>query len=125
MGIIIFDLILDLLRIMGDIEEIENEIEDNNENDEDVSSKLSSDSNASYNTEIEELMFIQPHIHSSEEKQSVCSKNLILKTRILLDSQSTVDVISNGNLLTKIHRVKTTLRIRYNAGIKTTHFRGH
>merc|ERR1712194_84399 len=125
MGIIIFDLILDLLRIMGDIEEIENEIEDNNENDEDVSSKLSSDSNASYNTEIEELMFIQPHIHSQGEKQSVCSKNLILKTWILLDSQSTVDVISNGDLLTKIHQVKTTLRIRCNAGMKTTNFRGH
>ena len=70
-------------------------------------------------------MFIQPHIHSPEEKQSVCSKNLILKIWILLDSQSTVDVISNGDLLTKIHRVKTTLRMRCNTGVKTTHFRGH
>ena len=35
---------------------------------------------ASYDTELEELMFIQPHIHSQGEKQSVCSKNLILKT---------------------------------------------
>ena len=100
-----------VLHIMGDIEEIENEIENNDENDEDVSSKLSSDSNASYDTEYdtetEELMFIQPHIHSQGEKQSVCSKNLILKTWILLDSQSTLDVISSGDLLTKMHRVKT------------------
>merc|ERR1712194_354095 len=56
-----------VLHIMGDIEEIENEIKDNNENDEDVSSKLSSDSNASCDTELEELMFIQPHIHSQGE----------------------------------------------------------
>ena len=33
---------------------------------------------------------------------------------ILLDSQSTVDVFSNGDLLTGIHQVKTTLRIRCN-----------
>ena len=64
-----------------------------------------------YDIELEELMFIQPHIHSQGEKQSVCSKNLILKTWILLASQSTVDVISNGDLLTKIHQVKTTLRV--------------
>ena len=112
---------------MGDIEEIENEIEESNENDEDVSSKLSSDSNASYDIELEELMFIQPHIHSQGGKQSVCSKNLILKTWILLDSQSTVDVISNsnGDLLTKIQQVKTTLRSRCNAGMKTTNVSGH
>ena len=55
----------------------------------------------------------------------MCSKNLILKTLILLNSQSTVDVISNGDLLTKIHHVKTALRIRCNAGMKTTNFRDH
>ena len=71
-----------VLHTMGDIEEIENEVEEINENDEDVSSKLSSDFNTSYDIELEELMFIQPHIHSQGEKQSVCSKNLILKTWI-------------------------------------------
>ena len=51
--------------------------------DADLHGKLSSDSNASYDTELEDLMFIQPHIHSQGEKQRVCSKNLILKTWIL------------------------------------------
>ena len=101
---------------MGDIKEIGDEVEEINESNEDVSSKLSSDFDTSYDVELEELMFIQLHIHSQGEKQSVCSKNLILKTCILLDSQSTVDVISNGDLLTKIHQVKTTLRIRCNTG---------
>ena len=110
-----------VLHTMGDIEEIKEFRESND----DGSSELSSDFNTFCNIELEELMFIQPHIHSPEEKQSVCSKNLILKTWILLDSQSTVDVISNGDLLTKIHQVKTTLRIRCNAGMKTTNFRGH
>ena len=110
---------------MGDIKEIENEVEEINENDEDVSSKKPSDCNTSYDVELEELMFIQPHINSQGEKQNAFSKNLILKTWTLLDSQSTVDVISNGDLPTKIHQVKTTLRIRCNAGMKTTNFRGH
>ena len=84
---------------MGDIEEIEQIRESNNE----VSSELSSDVNTYCDIELEELLFVQPHIHRPEEKQSVCSENLILKTWILLDSQSTVDVISNCDLLTKIH----------------------
>ena len=75
-----------VFHIMGDIEKIKDESEENNENDEDVSSTFSSDLNASYDIELEELLFIQPHIHSQGEKQSVCSKNLVLKTWILLDS---------------------------------------
>ena len=55
----------------------------------------------------------------------MCSKNVILKTWLLLNSQSAVDVISNGDLLTKIHRVETTLRIRCNAGMKTTNHKGY
>ena len=86
---------------MGDIEEIKDEVEEINESNEDMGSKLSSDLNTSYDSELEELLFIQPHIHSQEEKHSVCSKNLILKTWILLHSQYKVDVISNGDLLTK------------------------
>ena len=85
-----------VLHIMGDVEEI----------DEEVSSKISAILNICCDSKLEELMFIQPHVHSPEEKQSACSKNLILKTWILLDSQSTVDVISNGDLLTKINQVK-------------------
>ena len=53
----------------------------------------------------------------------MCSKNLILKTKILLDSQSPVDVVNNGDRLTNIHQVKTTLRIKYNAGLATTNFK--
>ena len=105
---------------MDDIEKIK-EIRESNE---DVSSEIYSDFNTCCDIELKELIFIQPHIHSPEEKQSVCSKNLILKTWILLDSQSMVDVISNGDLLTKIHQVKTTLRIRCTAGMKTAHFQG-
>ena len=48
-------------------------------------------------------VFIQPHMYSLEEKQSMCSKNIILKTWLLLDNQSTVGVIGNGDLLTKNH----------------------
>ena len=46
-------------------------------------------------------MFIPPHMHSPEEKQSMCSNNVVLKTWLLLDSQSTIDVINNDDLLTK------------------------
>ena len=97
-----------------------NDVEEIKDIDGEVSSELSPTFNTCCTSELEELMFIQSHMHSPEEKQSVCSKNLILKTQILLYSQSTVDVVSNGNFLTKIHQVKTTLRIRYNAGFKTT-----
>ena len=73
---------------MGNIKEI----------DEEVSSEISAAVNTCCGSKLEEIMFIKPHIHSPEEKQSVCSKNLILKRWILLDSQSTVDVISNDNI---------------------------
>ena len=57
-----------VLHTMGKIEEIE-EIKESNE---DVSSELSSDFNTCCDIELEDLMFIQPHIHSPEEKSRVC-----------------------------------------------------
>ena len=53
------------------------------------------------------------------------SKTGISESWIVLDSQSTIDVFSNSDLLTKIHETNNTLRIRCNAGKKTTNFRGH
>jgi hypothetical protein len=47
-----------------------------------------------------------------------------MKTWLLLDSQSTVDMVSKCNLVTKIHWVKTQLIIRCNAEIKTTNYKG-
>ena len=61
-----------VLHVMGDTEEIDI--------DEEVSSETTANFNMSCDNEIEELMFLQPHLHSPEEKQSVCSRNLILKT---------------------------------------------
>ena len=74
---------------------------------------------------IEELMMPQPHDFSLKEKQNVSSKTGIQETWILLDSQSTVDVFSNSDLLSKIHQTDTTLRIRCNAGMKTTNYQGY
>ena len=71
-----------------------------------MSSELSADVNTCCDIELGELMFIQPHMHSLEENQSVCSEDLILKTWILVDSQSTVDIVSNGDLLTKSTKSK-------------------
>ena len=104
-----------VLHVMGNVEE----------HDEEVSTELSATFNICCDSEPEELMFIQPHIYSPAEKQNMCSKNVILKTWLLLDSRYTVNVISNVNLLTKIHQVKTTPRIRCNAGMKTTNYKGH
>eukprot|EP00804_Cyclotella_cryptica_P027563 CCRYP_007501-RA/>CCRYP_007501-RA protein AED:0.35 eAED:-0.96 QI:0/-1/0/1/-1/1/1/0/333 len=54
-----------------------------------------------------------------------CSSNGIPPAWILLDSQSTIDVFSNGDLLSRIEEVKTTMHIRCNAGVKSTKLRGH
>ena len=75
--------------------------------------------------ELEELMFLQPNEYSPNERQSMSSKTGIQDTWILLDSQSTVDVFSNSDLLTKIHKTNTMLRIRCNAGMKTTQYKGY
>ena len=53
---------------------------------------------------LEELRFLQPHELNSLEKnqQNMSSKRGIPITWMLLDSQSTVDVFCNANLLEKI-----------------------
>jgi len=70
-------------------------------------------------------MMLQPHDYSLKERQNASSKTGIQETWILLDSQSTVDVFSNSDPLTKIHKTDTTLRIRCNAGMKTTNYKGY
>lgn len=44
---------------------------------------------------------------------------------ILLDSQSTIDIFSNPDLLRNIHPIKITLHINCNAGGKTTNLGGY
>ena len=77
--------------------------------------------------ELEELMFLQPDMNgnSPTEKSNTRSKAGISESWILLDSQSTIDVFSNPDMLTRVHRINTTLRIRCNAGTKTTDYRGY
>eukprot|EP00804_Cyclotella_cryptica_P022012 CCRYP_000938-RA/>CCRYP_000938-RA protein AED:0.35 eAED:-0.94 QI:0/0/0/0.5/1/1/2/0/366 len=53
------------------------------------------------------------------------SKTGIPDTWILLDSQSTIDVFSNGKLLERIEQAERTMHIRCNAGVKSTNLRGH
>ena len=76
---------------------------------------------------LEELMFLQPHETNSlgKDQQSMSSRKGIPITWMLLDSQSTVDVFCNADLLEDIHRSDTTLTIRCNAGVKTTSWKGH
>ena len=42
---------------------------------------------------------------------------------ILLDSQSAINKFCNSDWLEKIHKTNSTLRIRCNAGIKTTNYK--
>ena len=70
------------------------------------------------------LIFIQPDVSSLMDLSNTSSKTVgIPKTWILLDSQSTIDVFCNGELLTQIHKTNATVRIRYNAGMKATNRR--
>ena len=73
--------------------------------------------------DIHELMLFNDT--NSPEIRNSCSKGPIPGTWLLLYSQATIDVISNGGFLTKIHHVKTTLHIRCNAVVKTTTMRGN
>jgi hypothetical protein len=52
--------------------------------------------------------------------QTLLSRGSIPKTWILLDSQSTIDVFSNHELLCDIRPTKTTMHIKCNAGSKST-----
>ena len=54
--------------------------------------------------ELEELMFLQPHVSSPVGKPNMSSKGEIAESWILLDSQSTIDVFSNPDLLVNIHK---------------------
>jgi len=49
----------------------------------------------------------------------------IPSTWMLLESQSTINVFCNLDLLTKIHQINNKLTIWCNAGIKTTDWRGY
>jgi hypothetical protein len=53
------------------------------------------------------------------------SNGSIPATLILIDSQSTIDIFSNGDLLTQVRRINATMHIRCNAGFKSTNLRGH
>ena len=53
------------------------------------------------------------------------SSNPIPSTWILLDSQSTVDIFSNHELLRNIHEIDTTLAVKCNAGCRTTNLQGY
>ena len=70
----------------------------------------------------EDLIFL----HSNDDSPGTKSSNRgIPKTWLLLDSQATIDVICNADLITNIHHSDTTLSIRCNAGVKTTNLKGH
>ena len=69
-------------------------------------------------------MFLQHDANSMKDQQIISSKTGIKESWIMLDSQSTIDVFCNSDLLTKIHKTDTTLRIRCNAGMKTTDYSG-
>ena len=86
-----------------------------NDNDDIEVSSLFSDVFATVGHEIHELILF--NYTNSQERRNSFSKGPIPGTWLLLDSQATIDVISNGELLTNIHHVKTTLHIRCNAGV--------
>ena len=48
----------------------------------------------------------------------------ILKSLILLDSQSTVDVLCNPELIQSIHHAHEAMKIEWNTGIQTTNLIG-
>jgi len=69
----------------------------------------------------DELMFQQSHSPNSTGSNQAG----IPDTWMLLDNQSSIDVFSNGKLLTRVYKSKSTLRIRCNAGVRTTNLRGY
>ena len=72
----------------------------------------------------EELMFHQSVLPSSSSTHSNRAGG-IPDTWILLDSQSSIDVFCNGELLKCIYKSSSTLTIRCNAGVRTTNLRGY
>ena len=85
-------------------------------------------SGKSHNTcyhDVHELMFVQPAHTTRPMSQKLSSRGSIPRTWILIDSQSTIDVFSNGELLSKIKQADTTMHIRCNAGAKSTNQMGY
>ena len=111
----------EVLHTMGEEVHVDDEVSTNNE--------LFIDNYLHCGDEHEELMFLQPDVDRMimRTKWTTSSKTRsgIPVSWMLLDSQSTIDVFSNAELLTEIHESDTTLRIRCNAGMKTTKLKGH
>lgn len=74
--------------------------------------------------DVHELMFLQSNDRAGSRRSS-SNRTPIPATWILIDSQSTIDVFSNAELLTGIERYNTTMHIRCNAGVKSTNLRGY
>jgi hypothetical protein len=110
-----------MLHRVGEIDEVNYEM--NNEVSTEVATK-----NGYLCCPIEDLLFTQPDIYSLVDWLSMSSKMVgvgMPKTWIPLDSQSICEVFYNYELLTQTHKTNVTLRIRSNAGMKTTNTRGH
>lgn len=76
-----------------------------------------------HDSDVYGLMFLHDSPATKMNQKSFFREG-IPSTWILLDSQSTIDVFSNGNLLTNIHSTTTTMHIKCNAGSKSTNLRG-
>ena len=69
-------------------------------------------------------IFMQYNLEKRMDATMSQSKGRINKNWILLDSQSTVDLFSNRELLTNLRRVRNTLTIHCNAGTVNTNIMG-
>ena len=97
--------------------------EGNDYNEDSEVSSICSDVFATVGHDIHELIIFNDT--NSQESRNSCSKGPIPGTWLLLDSQVTINTISNMEHLTNIHHAKTTLHIRCNAGVKTKTMRGN
>ena len=91
----------------------------------DVGDEVSQAANHACVHDVHELMFVQPNTNLSRTRPKSSFKGGIPDTWILIDSQSTIDVFSNGKLLVKIKTIGTTMNIRCNAGMKSTNMMGY
>ena len=108
-----------MLHNVGEIEKVE--YETNNKVNTEITTK-----NGEFPRHDDALMFVQPDVSSLMDRSDTSSKTIrIPNTWILPESQSTIYVLYNGELLAQIHKTNITLRIRCNAGMKTTNMSGH